>query len=268
MATGAIQEGFVNRTHLPHALDAGIAARARLGLIVLATDQTIEHEWRQIMGGLQGVALYESRIWNDARITPETLRAMEARIADCAAVIMPGLPLAVVAFGCTSAAMVIGEEGVFAKIREGRPEARGTTPVTGAFAAFRAFGAKRIAVITPYRDDVNQAVRRYIEARGFAVPVFGSFNEEDDLRAARIDVASIRDAAVELGRDPRVDAVFVSCTSLRVAEVAREIEDALGKPVTSSNHAMAWHSLRLARIEDRLPQWGRLFELQLAAHQT
>jgi maleate isomerase len=65
-----------------------------------------------------------------------------------------------------------------------------------------------------------------------------------------------------------VDAVFVSCTSLRVAEVAREIEDALGKPVTSSNHAMAWHSLRLARIEDRLPQWGRLFELQLAAHQT
>lgn len=267
MDSGVIEEGFVNRTHLPHRLDAGIAARARLGLIVLATDQTIEHEWRRIMAGLDGVALYESRIWNDAKITPETLRAMEARIADCAAVIMPGLPLRVVAFGCTSAAMVIGEEGVFARIREARPEARGTTPVTAAFAAFRAFGAQRIAVLTPYRDDVNQAVRRYIEARGFAVPVFGSFNEEDDLRAARIDVASIRDAAVELGRDPRVDAVFVSCTSLRVAEVAREIEAVLGKPVTSSNHAMAWHSLRLAGIDDRLPQWGRLFELPLSPHQ-
>ena len=43
-----------------------------------------------------------------------------------------------------------------------------------------------MAVLTPYRADVNQAVRRYIEARGFEVPVFGSFSEEDDQRAARI----------------------------------------------------------------------------------
>ena len=262
MAT-ARQELFVNLSHLPHELDAGLGGRARIGLIVLATDHTIEHEWRAILGGLDGVALYQSRIWNDARITPETLRQMEGRLADCAAVIMPGIPLAVVAFGCTSASMVIGEEGVFARIREARPEARPTTPVTGAFAAFRAFGAKRIAVLTPYREDVNQAVRRYIEGRGFEVPVFGSFDEEDDNRAARIDEASIRDAAIQLGRDPRVDAVFVSCTSLRVARVAREVEAALGKPVTSSNHAMAWHALRLAGISEAMPEWGRLFELPL-----
>ena len=35
-------------------------------------------------------------------------------------------------------------------------------------------------MLTPYRADVNAAVRRYIEARGCEVPVFGSFNEEDD----------------------------------------------------------------------------------------
>ena len=262
MAT-AREDVFVNRTHLPHALDAGLGARARIGLIVLATDQTIEHEWRQILGALDGVALYQSRIWNDARITPETLAAMEGRLAESAAVIMPGVPLAVVAFGCTSATMVIGEDGVFARLREARPEARGTTPITAAFAAFRALDARRVAVITPYREDVNQAVRRYVEARGFQVPVFGSFNEEDDTRAARIGTASIRDAALELGRDPRVDTVFVSCTSLRVAAVVRAVETELGKPVTSSNHAMAWHALRLAGVEDRLARWGRLFEVSL-----
>ena len=53
-------------------------------------------------------------------------------------------------------------------------------------------------------------MREYIEARGFAVPVLGSFNEEDDRRAARIDQASIRDAAIEIGRADSVDAVFVS----------------------------------------------------------
>ncbi|MFL5334110.1 MAG: aspartate/glutamate racemase family protein [Geminicoccaceae bacterium] len=248
-----------DRSHLPHELDSGLGVRARIGLIVLATDQTIEHEWRLIFQGLEGVAFYQSRIWNDPQITPETLRRMEGKLADSAAVIMPGLPLASLAFGCTSATMVIGEEGVFARLREARPEARPTTPITAAFAAFHVFSARRLAVLTPYRADVNAAVRRYVEARGFEVPVFGSFDEEDDHRAARIATASIRDAAIELGRDPRVDAVFVACTSLRVAEVAAEIEQAVGKPVTSSNHAMAWHALRLAGIEDRLPRWGRLF---------
>jgi maleate isomerase len=246
-------------SRLPHELDGGLAARARIGLIVLATDQTIEHEWRLIFRGLDGVALHHARIWNDARITPETLGAMEGRLADSAAVILPGLPLASLAFGCTSATMVIGEEGVFARLREARPEARPTTPITAAFAAFRAFGARRLAVLTPYRADVNATVRAYLEARGCEVPVLASFDEEDDRRAARIGVASIRDAAVELGRDPRADAVFVACTSLRVAEVAAEVEDAVSKPVTSSNHAMAWHALRLAGVEDRMPGWGRLF---------
>jgi maleate isomerase len=33
--------------------------------------------------------------------------------------------------------------------------------------------------------------------------------------------------------------------------------------VTSSNHAMAWHCLRLAGVRDPLPAAGKLFELQL-----
>src|SRR5690349_15719573 len=110
-------------SRLPFALDDGIAPRARLGLIVLATDHTIEHEWRRILAGVPGVGLYQSRILNDARITPETLAAMEDRLEDAASVIMPGVPLDVVAFGCTSATMVIGEERVAARINAVRPEA-------------------------------------------------------------------------------------------------------------------------------------------------
>ena len=66
----------LNRQNLPFTLDEGIGARARIGLIVLATDHTIEHEWRQIMA-IPGVAYYESRIFNSSAITPETLATME-----------------------------------------------------------------------------------------------------------------------------------------------------------------------------------------------
>jgi maleate isomerase len=250
--------------HLPFETDSGIASRARIGLIVLATDFTIEHEWRRIMTGLDGVALYQSRILNDAQITPETLRAMEPRIASCADVILPGNALDVVAYGCTSASMAIGEEKVFAHIRTVRPAAKCTTPITAAFAAFSAFGAKRIGVLTPYRADVNRIVADYIRARGFDVPVFGSFNEQDDGRVARISPASIRAGVETLLKTAAVDAVFVSCTSVRLAEAAAEIETATGVPITSSNHAMAWHALRLAGVTDSLPQWGKLFTLPSA----
>jgi maleate isomerase len=250
--------------HLPFEVDGGIASRAKIGLIVLATDYTIEHEWRRIMTGLEGVALYQSRIFNDAQITPETLRAMEPRIASAADVILPGSEFDVVAYGCTSASMAIGEERVFENIRSVRPGVRCTTPITAAFAAFRAFGARRIGVLTPYRADVNRIVADYIRARGFEVPVFGSFNEENDGIVASISPSSVKNGIDAIRKLTEVDAVFVSCTSVRLAEAAADIESRIGIPVTSSNHAMAWHALRLAGIDDRLPQFGRLFTLQLA----
>ncbi len=250
--------------HLPFETDAGIAARAAIGLLVLATDFTIEHEWRAIMTGLPGVALYESRILNDAQITPETLRAMEPRIAAAAGVILPGAKLDVVAYSCTSASMAIGEEKVFGHIRSVRPGASCTTPITAAFAAFKALGARRIGVLTPYRGDVNRIVADYIKARGFEVPVFGSFNEQNDGVVSTITPASIRQGIETIVAKSQVDAIFVSCTSMRLAEAAREIEAGIGIPVTSSNHAMAWHALRLAGVNDVMPRWGKLFELQLA----
>ena len=87
----------VNRMHMPYAPDGGIARRAAIGVIVLASDQTIEHEWRRLMD-LDGVAVYASRILNDNTITPETLAAMEARIEQSTRVILPGVELDVVAF--------------------------------------------------------------------------------------------------------------------------------------------------------------------------
>ena len=258
----ASTDPVLNRQNLGHRLDCGIAERAAIGLIVLATDQTIEYEFRRLLD-LPGVALYESRILNDARITPETLVAMEARLVEAAALILPGLPLDVIAFGCTSASMVIGEARVGERVREARPGIACTTPITAAFAAFQALGVHRLALLTPYRDDLNRFMRGYIEDRGFTVPVMGSFNEEDDRRAARIDAASVRDAAIELGRSDLVDAVFVSCTSLRLIDALGAIEAELGKPVTSSNHAMAWHCLRLAGIADHRAEFGMLFERPL-----
>ena len=250
----------VSLSHMPFTFDRGIAHRAAIGLIVLATDQTIEHEFRQMLA-IDGVAFYETRIHNAAEINPTTLAAMEKGMAGPTGLILPGSTLDVVAYGCTSGTVVIGEDKVFARIREARPGIACTTPITAAIAGLKALGAQRIALLTPYIESVNQMLRRFIEARGIEVPVMGSFNHENDTEVARITPDSIRDAARRLVAAGRIDGVFVSCTSLRVAAIAEALEREIGVPVTSSNHALAWHCLRLAGYREPVAGFGSLFKL-------
>ena len=245
---------------LPSELDGGLASRAAIGLLVLATDQTMEHEFRQLVDQ-PGVAFYESRLFNDNDITPDTLRAIGPRIAPCAELILPSIPLDVVAFGCTSATMTLGEDAVFAEIHKVRPGVACTTPVTAALAAFRALGAKGIGVLTPYAPEINAKLVAYFSGRGMNIAAVATFDRRDDREAARISLASIEAAAAQMAAAPGVDAIFISCTSLRVAEAVASLERRIGMPVTSSNHAMAWHCLRLAGIDDVVPMGGRLFAL-------
>jgi len=260
--TGTADGLVVDRRNMPCALDEGLGRRARIGLIVLGSDHTIEHEFRHMLR-LPGVAFYESRIFNAPSINPTTLKAMEAGIAASTALIVPALDLDVVAYACTSGALMIGPENVHARIREARPGVACSTPMEAAAAGLRALEGRRVCLIAPYVDEVNRAMRAHLIALGFEVPVMGSWNVDDDSKVARISERSIGEAVVELGSHPQVDAVFVSCTSLRLAERVQALEDEIGKPVTSSNHALAWHCLRLAGYGEPVPGLGRLFRAPL-----
>ncbi len=253
----------VDIQNMPCEHDQGLGERARIGVIVLATDQTIEHEFRDMLD-IPEVAFYESRIPNAQEINHETLAAMEQHITPCTAVIMPDQRLDVVAYGCTSGAMVIGDDAVRGRIHEVRPGIPTTTPIAAALAAFGALGARRICLITPYVDAVNRSMRGYIREHGFDVPVMASWNISDDDLVARITPASIRQAVLEVGASEQTDLVFVSCSNMRVAEIVEDLEAEIGKPVTSSNHAMAWHCLRLAGYDDPVEGYGRLFRTGLA----
>lgn len=249
---------LVDRRNLRFTLDKGIAHRAALGVIVLATDHTLEHEWRLMLTGLPGVGYYQSRLWNSASITPETLAEMERDLAYATKLIRPGERIDAMAYACTSGAMVIGDDVVAARIHEERPGIPTTAPLAAAVAGLHALGTKRVALLTPYVDRINRMMRSYMEERGLSVPVMGSFNHENDNEVARIDAASLRGAVLELGRHPAVDAVFVSCTSLRMVDQIEALEAELGKPVTSSNHALAWHTLRLAGYKEPIKGFGVL----------
>ncbi|WP_282604833.1 Asp/Glu racemase [Pelagibius sp. Alg239-R121] len=251
--------------------DAGIGSRAKLGLIVLETDQTIEVELRDLLG-VDGLALYHSRVPSEPEVTSETLARMEANLPAAAKLLPVAVGLDVIGYGCTSGSTIIGEENVAKAVRAGLEESGEesraaiavTNPLTAVKAAFRAVKATKISFVTPYLPEVTGAMRDHLEQQNFEIPFVASFNQSEEDIVARITPASIRDAILRVGRAADCDAVFVSCTNLRVASVIEETEAELGKPVISSNLALAWHMLRLAGVSDALPDRGRLFRENLS----
>lgn len=238
--------------------DRGLGTRATLGVIVLETDETLEPEFARIMDRA-GVALYHSRIAMAPEIRPETLLLMEHDLPAAARLLPPSLRFDVIGFGCTSASTVIGSDRVAAALRRVCPGARVTDPLAAILAACRHLGTRRLGFVTPYIPEVSSRMRGKIEAAGFEIAGFGSFEEDRDRVVARITPASILRAVEAVAAQAPCDAVFVSCTNLRCLDIIPEAEARLGIPVISSNTALAWHMLRLAGVGDCPDRLGRLF---------
>jgi maleate isomerase len=249
-------------SRLAFTTDAGAGARARIGLLVLESDQTMEWEMR-LMTHLPDVSVYHARLANDVVVTPGTLAKMEAELPIAASLLPEYLGLSALGYGCTSGSTIIGEDRVAAILGKKHPGVPTSNPLTAAKAALRVLGVRRLGLVTPYTPDVTQAMQQRFEAAGIQITTVGSFYQDSDEVVGRIDPQAIHDAALSVGRSDAVDGVFISCTSLRAAGIIEQAETALGKPVTASNHALAWHLLRLAGITDTACGFGRLFQAQL-----
>ncbi len=247
---------------LPFQTDEGFGARARIGLIVLESDQTIEAEGRSIQ--LDGVDVYHARIPNALEVTPETLTDMEARLPAAAALLPAEFEFDAIGYGCTSAATLIGADGVANAIQQAHPGVACSNPITAAVAAFTALGAKRIAVVTPYTADVTAPIVEHFSTAGLEVCSVGSFLEPSDLVVGRISEAAVAAGVRSVVEGSDCDAAFVSCTSLRAFGIVEQLEHGIDRPVVSSNLALYWHLLRLAGVDDAIEGLGTLMRTPLS----
>lgn len=238
-------------------LDEGFGALGRLGLIVLSTDETLENEARTILAG-RSLSLLHARIEAQPEVTPEALKTMETHMSATARLLPRGLD--VVGYGCTSGATVIGPERVAALIRQTHETAQVTNPMSAVLAALRALKARRIALLTPYVESVNAPVIEALGQAGIEVLAEASFQESDDWSVARIAEVDSSRAIRSLARTKGCDAVFASCTNLRTLGIIEEVEALSGLPLVSSNLALIWHMLKLARIDASGWAPGRLFQ--------
>ena len=233
----------------------------RVGLIILATDHTSEVDFSRMVAS-DRVGVYVARIPYANPTTPENLRKMQPALTAGAALILPDEPLDTICYSCTSASVVIGDAEIEAAIQAAKPGVLVVTPPMAAMRGLRALGARRISVLTPYTVETSRPMADYFVEHGFDIASFTCLGFDDDREMARIAPSALVDLA-RAAIVPDAEALFVSCTALRSALVAADIEKAIGKPVVTSNQASAWNCLRLCGDDTAHPEWGRLMTLQL-----
>jgi maleate isomerase len=235
--------------------DKGRHARAKIGFVLLATEQTIEDDMFQLRP--EGVGVHFARAAIPDSITVESLTRHAGDLARAAETILPDGSLDVICYACTSGSLVIGEENVFAELRKGAPKAEPTSIITAVLNALRTLGATRVAVATPYLDEINQQEADYMAAAGFEITNIQGLNLEKDSDMIRVRPEFLAEFAASVDT-PDADALFISCGALRSLDIIEALEQKVGKPIICSNQAMMWDVLRRAGINDRIEGYGSL----------
>ena len=231
------------------------ATIGQVGLIALATDFNTESDLRRMYP--EGVELFTSRVLNTNPLTIENLRTMAPNISSVAATLLPGTPLDAIIYGCTSGTAAIGANTIKKLIQESCPNVPVINPIDAVCSAFDTYGAKRISILTPYTENVNEELVNSFTEKGYDVTNVSGFGYEDDTAMTFITPEDIKEAAINTFT-PEADLLFISCTSLRASLVIQEIEQSIKKPVISSNQAIAWKTLQHLNYNKPVNNFGSL----------
>ena len=151
-----------------------------------------------------------------------------------------------IAYGCTAAGFISGPSGD-AQLSAMLSEATGLPVVTTARAMVSALQhdrAKRVAVVTPYHDAVNDQLVAFLADGGIEVVRLETFRAPDVAALGRITAEQVRDLArTTMGSD--CDALFIGCSQLPTHAILDGLRREFDRPAWSSIRATAWDAVRV-----------------------
>ncbi|MCA3219897.1 MAG: aspartate/glutamate racemase family protein [Burkholderiales bacterium] len=122
-------------------------------------------------------------------------------------------------------------------------------------------GVRRLALVTPYIDDVQAKIIANYRSIGIECVAEQHLGISHNFSFSEVSAEQLRQMMRAVAAaNPQAIAVF--CTNLRGGPLAAQMEAELGIPVFDSVATVIWKSLKLVGVDTgRVRGWGRLFEL-------
>jgi maleate isomerase len=133
--------------------------------------------------------------------------------------------------------------------------------LTAEVESLKAMNCKKLVVGTPYEDEINQRLKRHLEASGFEVLQIAGYGVRKNAQLTDLPVHASYKIAKQLyakGRD--ADGVFIPCPRWPTITDVALLEEEIGKPVITSSLACIWYALKLIDVKENVQGFGRLME--------
>jgi maleate isomerase len=123
----------------------------------------------------------------------------------------------------------------------------------------------RFGLVTPYLDDVQEAIIATYAKAGFKIAAESHLNKTVNLEFARVSEdtldGQVEEVVAKLGSGSKVVSTF--CTNLRAAQRVKHWEEKYeGLYVFDTTATVIWDMLRMAGVDgSSVKGWGKMFEM-------
>ena len=233
----------------------------KIGLIVPSENTVVETDFHRYLD-CSGITVHTSRLrWKSGKAVSslDVLRSMNWDDLDLAAQQLADANVDYIVYGCTSGSFVGGKKWD-SKIKKRITKTTSIDSITVSSAIISALNHLKIqkpAVVTPYPNQVNQALIRYLNEHRIGTTNLATFDEPDMVKHADITPGSInRKARTAIKKE--TDGILIACAQLRAIDIAQVLEEDLGLPVVTAVQASIWAALKKIDEKATLSKGGSL----------
>ncbi len=225
----------------------------RVGLIVPAGNRTVEPDFWQAFGGK--AMIYSHRVAASPVHTVENEAAVDdvnAKVAEAARVLSQA-QVEVIAYAFTTASFYkgVGAARLLEQEISRASDKPAVVPSLAILDALDTYAPKTVSIVTPYPSWHNKVFAEFMSETSFeVVSLVGDTRTPEEAHGSNLWHQSAQEAFDYIMRNVCRDAdvVVCPCTAWRVFEIVEQLEQALGVPVVTANHALAQRVARLIGI--------------------
>ena len=236
--------------------------RGRIGSIAATPSDIFSYEFYKIVP--PGLTIMQTTLSIHVMTAQELAAGFEATERTAMALAREGADVIIL-----GAAPTLYDQGPGADkaISERISQATGVPTVSNQTAmmdGLRAFGCKKILIVSPFIEENTQKLKKYLEGSGFEVvgAVGMGFAANADINRVSTEDA-YRFIKKSGQRFRNAQGVIVPCANWPTSLVAPQAEADLGIPVVTSNLAKIWAALRVLEIKEPILNFGRLLAEKL-----
>ncbi len=240
-----------------------MTARVFLGMLTPSSNTVLEPVATAMLSGLPEVTAHFSRFKvTEIALSEQALAQFDDSEILRAAELLAHAKVNVIAWNGTSASWLGFERDL--RLCERIEQATGIPACTAILALNELLGltgARRIAFVSPYLDDVQARINTNYAQAGFEVVADRHLRIQDNFAFSTVTEDEIGAMTREVAA-AKPDAIAIICTNMRGATVTAALEKAHGIPVYDSVATSIWKSLKIAGVDTkRVAGWGRLFSI-------